>query len=232
MKGKRRIRLTYANVVASLALFAALGGSSYAAISVTGAQVRDGSLSGRDVRNGSLSGSDVHDRSLLAQDFKQGQLPAGPQGAKGDPGAPGSPGPKGDTGAAGKPGMTYLAGNLAPPVGPAAGGSSMPVTLERASRLMVQGVLHSSSFTCAAASPASCKVQFVPVVDSEAQPTSVATLIIAPGQVKSFPPETDLLAVTGEMSAGEHQVGTGFAMSGQFAGVSVSFGAKQILTVG
>ena len=53
MKGKRRIRLTYANVIASIALFAALGGSSYAALAVTGAQVRDGSLSGRDVRNAS-----------------------------------------------------------------------------------------------------------------------------------------------------------------------------------
>lgn len=101
MKRKRRIRLSYANVVASLALFAALGGSSYAAISITGKQVRDGSLGGRDVRDRSLTGKDVRDRSLLAQDFKQGQLPAGPQGPKGDPGAPGTAGPKGDPGSPG-----------------------------------------------------------------------------------------------------------------------------------
>jgi hypothetical protein len=31
-----RARLTYANVVATLALFIALGGSSYAAITITG----------------------------------------------------------------------------------------------------------------------------------------------------------------------------------------------------
>jgi hypothetical protein len=31
-----------------VALFAALGGSSYAAVAITGQQVRDGSLSGRD----------------------------------------------------------------------------------------------------------------------------------------------------------------------------------------
>ena len=96
MNGKRRIRLSYANVVASLALFAALGGSSYAAISITGKQVRDGSLSGRDVR----------DRSLVAKDFKAGQLPAGPQGPKGDPGAPGPAGPKGDPGATGASGLS------------------------------------------------------------------------------------------------------------------------------
>jgi Collagen triple helix repeat (20 copies) len=101
MKRKRRIRLTYANVIASIALFAALGGSSYAALAVTGAQVRDGSLSGRDVRNASLTGADVRDHALLSRDFKQGQLPAGP---KGDPGAPGPQGPKGDTGAPGQQG--------------------------------------------------------------------------------------------------------------------------------
>ena len=71
----RQIRLSYANVVATLALFAALGGSSYAAIAVTGAQVRDGSLTGRDVRNSSLTGKDVRNQSLLAQDFRAGQLP-------------------------------------------------------------------------------------------------------------------------------------------------------------
>jgi hypothetical protein len=98
MKGKRRIRLTYANVVATLALFAALGGSSYAAISITGKQVRDGSLSGRDVHNATLTSKDVRDQSLLAQDFKQGQLGAGPQGAKGEPGVAGPAGPKGDKG--------------------------------------------------------------------------------------------------------------------------------------
>jgi hypothetical protein len=101
MKGKRRIRLSYANVVASLALFAALGGSSYAAISITGKQVRDGSLSGRDVRNASLTGKDVGDRSLLARDFKSGQLPAGPRGAQGPLGTQGPKGDKGDPGAPG-----------------------------------------------------------------------------------------------------------------------------------
>ena len=37
-------RLSYANVVATLALFVALGGSSYAAIRITGKNVVDGTL--------------------------------------------------------------------------------------------------------------------------------------------------------------------------------------------
>jgi hypothetical protein len=95
---KVRARLTYANVVATVALFVALGGSSYAAISITGKNVKNSSLTGKDVKNNSLTGSDVKniksgdvsDHSLLAKDFSAGQLPAGPQGQKGDTGVPGT----------------------------------------------------------------------------------------------------------------------------------------------
>jgi hypothetical protein len=82
--------------------FVALGGSSYAAILVTGKNVKNNSLTTKDVKN----------RSLLNKDFKAGQLPAGRQGAtgapgaKGDTGAPGAQGAKGDTGAQGAPGVS------------------------------------------------------------------------------------------------------------------------------
>jgi hypothetical protein len=85
-------RPSHAIVVAYLALFVALGGSSYAAIKITGKNVKDSSLTGKDVKNSSLTTSDVKNRSLLAKDFKRGQLqrgpagPAGPTGAKGDAG--------------------------------------------------------------------------------------------------------------------------------------------------
>jgi hypothetical protein len=76
-------------VVAYLALFVALGGSSYAAIKVTGRDVKDNSLSGRDVRNNSLTGRDVKrltsrdvaNGRLLAEDFAAGQLPPDFRGA-------------------------------------------------------------------------------------------------------------------------------------------------------
>jgi hypothetical protein len=89
---KFRNRLSFANIVSVVALFVALGGSSYAAIKVTGKNVQDSSLTGRDVKNSSLTTSDVKDRSLLAADFKPGQLPGGAEGPKGDKGE------KGDTG--------------------------------------------------------------------------------------------------------------------------------------
>ncbi len=93
-----RSRLTYANVVASLALFIALGGVSYAAIklpknSVGASQIKKNAISGSKVKNSALTGSDIKDKSLTASDFSgpvQGpQGAAGPAGAKGDTGAPG-----------------------------------------------------------------------------------------------------------------------------------------------
>ena len=74
----RRLRshLTYANVVASLALLIALaGGTAWAANEWTGANIVDGSLTGRDVRQNSITHKDV--QGLTSSDFKGGQLLAG-----------------------------------------------------------------------------------------------------------------------------------------------------------
>ena len=104
-------RPSYSNVMATAAMFIALGGTSYAAAKITGAEVRDGtltgrdvrndSLSGRDVRNDSLSGRDVRDGSLRAADIAPGQIPTGPRGPQG------VAGPKGDKGDPG-PGGRWL----------------------------------------------------------------------------------------------------------------------------
>ena len=64
----RRLRahLSYANIVASLALFIALGGSAYAV--ATGAigsrEIRDNSVRSRDVRTNALTARDINERSL------------------------------------------------------------------------------------------------------------------------------------------------------------------------
>jgi hypothetical protein len=64
MLTRLRQHLTYANVVASLALFVALGGSSYAALSITGSDVRDGSLTGRDIKRNSLTCRQIKEARL------------------------------------------------------------------------------------------------------------------------------------------------------------------------
>lgn len=59
-----RKRLSYANVTATLALFVALGGSSYAALSISGRDVADGSLTYRDLKRNTLGGSRIQEGRL------------------------------------------------------------------------------------------------------------------------------------------------------------------------
>jgi Protein of unknown function (DUF2964) len=93
-------RLTYANVMATVAVFIALGGTSLAATGViitTSSQIKTGAVNGTDVKNSSLTSTDIKDHSLTPADFS-GSL-AGSQGLRGAPGVSGATGPKGDTGA-------------------------------------------------------------------------------------------------------------------------------------
>jgi hypothetical protein len=71
-------------VVSLLALFVALGGASYAAIKITG----------KNVKNGSLTGQDIEKHSIPLNRLS-GTLPAGQQGPKGDPGTNGATGTNG-----------------------------------------------------------------------------------------------------------------------------------------
>lgn len=59
-------KLTYANVVATLALFIALGGSSYAAFTITGRDVKNGSLTARDIKRNALGGGRINESALGA----------------------------------------------------------------------------------------------------------------------------------------------------------------------
>jgi hypothetical protein len=59
-----RRRLTYANVMATIAVFLALGGSSYAALTITGREVKDRSLTQRDLRRNTLGGSRIRESRL------------------------------------------------------------------------------------------------------------------------------------------------------------------------
>jgi len=59
-----RKRLSYANVMATLAVFIALGGSSYAALTVSGRDVANGSLTYRDLKRNTLGGSRIDESRL------------------------------------------------------------------------------------------------------------------------------------------------------------------------
>ena len=94
MLAQLRSSLTYANVMATVALFVALGGTSYAVAtgSIDSREIKNDTVRSKDVRNNDIRSRDVRNRSLLAKDFKANELPAGPSGATGATGATGAPG--------------------------------------------------------------------------------------------------------------------------------------------
>lgn len=66
-------KLSYANVMASVAVFVSLGGGAYAAATIDSGDVRNNSLTGQDVRNGSLTEKDVQGTRWLLVD-EQGKI--------------------------------------------------------------------------------------------------------------------------------------------------------------
>lgn len=93
MFSRIRQRLSYANVTATMALFIALGGTSYAAV-----QLSKGDVKKKHLAKNSVVSKKVKDGSLLSKDFKPGELVAGAPGPQGPQGPAGPQGPKGDTG--------------------------------------------------------------------------------------------------------------------------------------
>ena len=59
-----RRHLTYANVVATLALFVALGGSSYAALKISGKQIKNRTISGKKLKRNTLGGTQIKESAL------------------------------------------------------------------------------------------------------------------------------------------------------------------------
>jgi hypothetical protein len=70
-------RLSYANVIATLALFVALGGTSYAVLHVSSDDVVNNSLRSRDVRNNTLRSRDIRERAIRARDVRRDSLGSG-----------------------------------------------------------------------------------------------------------------------------------------------------------
>lgn len=91
--------------VALLALFVALGGSSYAALRIGSGQIVNNSVRSKDIRNNDVRSRDIRNFSLLAEDFQAGQLPRGPMGLPGPRGYTGATGPRGSTGSRGVSGL-------------------------------------------------------------------------------------------------------------------------------
>jgi hypothetical protein len=59
-----RHRLSYANVMSTLAVFIALGGSSYAALRINGSSIENRSISAKKIKRNSLTGREVRESRL------------------------------------------------------------------------------------------------------------------------------------------------------------------------
>ena len=64
MSTKLRGRLSYANVMSTLALFIALGGSSYAAVRINGADIKNRSIAAKKLKRNSITGREVRESRL------------------------------------------------------------------------------------------------------------------------------------------------------------------------
>lgn len=98
-------RLSYANVIATLALFVALGGTAVAGtqLLVTGRNVKDGSLTGADIKAGSLGARTLSPKARRT--FKGNTGARGATGAQGPAGLQGPSGAQGPAGAQGALGV-------------------------------------------------------------------------------------------------------------------------------
>jgi hypothetical protein len=105
MKGQtepRRRRLTYANIVATLALFIAIsGGTAFAASKL---------ITGKQIAKGTITAANIKKNTLSSKLFAKGVLQSGPKGATGSQGPAGPAGPTGATGATGAPGSAVAYG--------------------------------------------------------------------------------------------------------------------------
>ena len=106
-----RRKITPSLVISVLALFVALGGTSYAI-----SKLPKNSVGTKQIKNNAVVSSKVKDKSLVAKDFKPGQIPAGKQGPTGTTGTTGTTGVTGDTGPAGSAlAYAYVEGQASPP---------------------------------------------------------------------------------------------------------------------
>lgn len=64
MLDRIRARVSYANVMSTLAVFIALGGSSYAAVTINGKSIKNRSIAGGKLRHNTLTGTQIRESKL------------------------------------------------------------------------------------------------------------------------------------------------------------------------
>jgi hypothetical protein len=174
------------NVVAYVALFAALGGTSYAAVrlkngSVTSAALAKGAVTHSKLARNSVTALNVLPGSLSGAAFKSGTLvkgtvrgPAGDRGAQGANGAPGAQGTPGGASVGARP---RFSGSVSAPKG-----ASTSIPLSGNAWTQVPGELDLIAGSMTAHIPSSCTGSFgnALTVSVDGTPTTFAIAPTAP----------------------------------------------------
>jgi hypothetical protein len=105
MLARLRPHLSFANVMATVAVAVALGGTGAAALTIGTRQIRDGAVTTAKLhsgavttaklRNGAVTAAKIAPGALQGSHFAPGELPAGPAGSAGPQGPAGPRGPAG-----------------------------------------------------------------------------------------------------------------------------------------
>lgn len=80
----RRLTPSPSMLVALVALFVALGGSAYAAIVITGKNIRNSTVEGADIKNGALASRDIKPNSIGGVAILESRLKTVPGAAQAD----------------------------------------------------------------------------------------------------------------------------------------------------
>src|SRR4051812_28835717 len=228
----RRIRsgLTYANVMATVAVFVALGGGAYAAL-----KLPRNSVGPTQIKRNAVSSSKVKNHSLLAGDFKAGQLPAGPRGlpgTQGEQGAPGIQGIQGERGPAGPPAVfAYDSGGLYdPPADEGTPLSTTTVNLPVPGRLAVTATQKTTLTAMGGGGGGPTEDVYGIYVDGQPVPGSRASI----GAVPLNSPQTETVTsvgTTGVLAAGQHTVRYSFTNSGNLVTSASSHDERNLVAV-
>jgi hypothetical protein len=127
------VRHIRGNAVAYLALFASLGGTSYAAVtlapgSVTTRAIANGAVTQAKLARSSVGENNLIKHSLTAADFKAGALAVAVKGAAGSPGSAGPPGPTGASGQNGSANIVARARGTGTITAPHGATTNVPLT--------------------------------------------------------------------------------------------------------
>jgi hypothetical protein len=233
------------NLVAYLALFVALGGTSYAAVSLP-----RNSVGSKQIRSNAVSSTKVKNRSLAESDFSRAAIAAlsgkpGPPGATGALGAGGPQGPKGDKGDTGDTGPTFTGwsrSTTSPSIGTdttvtdLAGNGSGTLSLPSQSRVYLSAAVDVANTSATEPSRASCTARAsapgaTPLL-FDASPSFLANLHQADADSTADAIEYVSLSVTGSVLLDPGTYNIGIACSKGGAGtVVLNWAAMNVIAV-